>query len=255
MYYLVDLKENKTIPFNSKLDLLYYRFSEPEHHPLWWAPDEIIPRMMDFIELNVTGKDIVTALRRSPVSFGSMVEPPSRATRRWLLSAAIWSRMSRGGASTFALGSRKSPLLSPANTGPLTRRLFPRSLRIVGNPAVRAANSTSTEWDAPLCGAALWPKPWMERTLRWKRMSGPCGTTPASVSAALRMRPPLSGPSAGQAVVGLAPSAGRTSPRLAASGPSIRRPKTAGSCVRASTTSRCSTRTRSSRMTTTAFGF
>lgn len=33
MYYLVDLKENKTIPFNSKLDLLYYRFSEPEHHP------------------------------------------------------------------------------------------------------------------------------------------------------------------------------------------------------------------------------
>ena len=194
-------------------------------------------------------------MRRSPVSFGSMVEPPSRATRRWLLSAAIWSRMSRGGASTFALGSRKSPLLSPANTGPLTRRLFPRSLRIVGNPAVRAANSTSTEWDAPLCGAALWPKPWMERTLRWKRMSGPCGTTPASVSAALRMRPPLSGPSAGQAVVGLAPSAGRTSPRLAASGPSIRRPKTAGSCVRASTTSRCSTRTRSSRMTTTAFGF
>ena len=69
MYYLVDLKENKTIPFNSKLDLLYYCFSEPEHHPLWWAPDEIIPRMMDFIELNVTGKDIVTGFEKVPGKF------------------------------------------------------------------------------------------------------------------------------------------------------------------------------------------
>ena len=57
MYYLVDLKEQKTEVFKSKLDLLYYRFSKPEHRPLWWAPDEIIYRMMDFIELNVTGKD------------------------------------------------------------------------------------------------------------------------------------------------------------------------------------------------------
>ena len=62
MYYLVDLKEQKTEVFKSKLDLLYYRFSKPEHRPLWWAPDEIIYRMMDFIELNVTGKDIVLSL-------------------------------------------------------------------------------------------------------------------------------------------------------------------------------------------------
>lgn len=145
MYYLVDLKEQKTEVFKSKLDLLYYRFSKPEHRPLWWAPDEIIYRMMDFIELNVTARILLRALRRSPVSFGSMVEPPSRATRRWPRFAATWSRMSRGDVSTSALGSRKLPLSSPANTGPPTRRLIPRGLRIVGNPVVRAANSTSTE--------------------------------------------------------------------------------------------------------------
>lgn len=59
MYYLVDLKEKKTATFRTKLDLLYYRFSKPERRPLWYNPQEIIPRVMDFSELNVTGKDIV----------------------------------------------------------------------------------------------------------------------------------------------------------------------------------------------------
>ena len=255
MYYLVDLKEQKAEVFKSKLDLLYYRFSKPEHRPLWWAPDEIIYRMMDFIELNVTGKDIVTGFEKVPGSSGSARRPISRATKRWPLCAATWLRTSRGDASTSALGSRKFPLSSPANTGPPTRRLIPRSLRIVGNPVARAANSISTEWDVLLCGTARWLKPWVKKTWRWRRMSGLCGTTLVSVNAASRTRPPLSGLSAARAVAGPAPSAGRTSPRLAASGPSIRRPKTAGSCVRASTTCRCSTRTRSLRMTITASAF
>lgn len=69
MYYLVDLKEKKTTPFSTKLDLLYYRFSKPERRPLWYNSNEIIPRMMDFAELNVTGKDTAIGMERVPGKF------------------------------------------------------------------------------------------------------------------------------------------------------------------------------------------
>lgn len=69
MYYLVDLKEQKTEVFKTKLDLLYYRFSKPEHGPLWYNPNETIPRMMDFLELNMTGKDTVTGMEKVPGKF------------------------------------------------------------------------------------------------------------------------------------------------------------------------------------------